>query len=66
MFQRLIAEMAIRKMSINQLSKELGISSRALSNKLNGKSDFDRKEMFKIQQIFGDNLTLDELFKWVE
>ena len=66
MFPRLISEMAVRKISINQLSKEMGICSKSLSHKLRGRKEFTRKEMLKIQQIFGGKLTLDELFEWVE
>lgn len=67
MFENIRREMAAHNMmSINDLSKELGICSKALSNKLNGRSEFNRKEMIKIQQIFGGKITLDELFEWVE
>lgn len=67
MFQNIFREMAAHnRMNINDLSKELGICSKSLSNKLERRTAFRLDEMLKIQQIFGGKITLDELFKWVE
>lgn len=67
MFRNIFREMAANnRMTINDLSKELGICSKSLSNKLSRKTDFNLPEMLKIQQIFGGKITLDELFEWVE
>ena len=67
MFQTIFREMAARnRMSITDLSKELGMCPKSLSNKLSRKTPFNLPEMIKIQQIFGGKITLDELFEWVE
>ena len=62
MFPRIYAAMAVKnRMTIVQLSNEIGISARSLSNKLNGRTEFTRKEMIKIQKILG-GIPLDDLF----
>ena len=63
MFPMVFAAMAANnRMTIVQLSHEIGISSRSLSSKLNGRTEFTRDEMVKIQKIVGRGLTLDNLF----
>lgn len=63
MFPMVFAAMAANnRMTIVQLSHEIGISSRSLSSKLNGHTEFTRGEMVKIQKIVGRGLTLDNLF----
>lgn len=67
MFVNIRREMAAHNMmSINDLSKELGVCPKSLSNKLSRKTAFNLPEMLKLQQIFGGKITLDELFEWVE
>ena len=62
MFPRIYAAMAVKnRMTIVQLSNEIGISARSLSNKLNGRTEFTREEMIKIQKILG-GIPLDDLF----
>lgn len=62
MFPRIYAAMAVKnRMTIVQLSNEIGISARSLSNKLNGHTEFTRDEMIKIQKILG-GIPLDDLF----
>lgn len=53
-----IAERGIRKKSIAQA---LNISPRALSNKLNGKSDFTWNEVVTIQEMYFMDVTKEEL-----
>lgn len=66
MFPKIVAEMAIKKMPINVLCKEIGICSKTLGDKLRGRKEFTRKEMFAIKAALDSKLPLDELFEWVE
>lgn len=66
MFQNICREMAAHRMTIEQMSRELGICSKALSNKLSGKNEFKHREMLRIQAMIGGGMTLDELFEWAE
>lgn len=63
MFPNIYREMAARdRMTIKQLAAHVGISATSMSNKLNGRTQFNLSEMSKIQALFR-NYTLDELFK---
>lgn len=63
MFPVIYREMAVHgRMTIDELSKHLGISAQSLSYKLNGKSQFKLNEMMKIQELLG-KIPLDELFR---
>ncbi len=65
MFPNIYREMAARdRMTIKQLASHVGISATSMSNKLNGRTQFNLSEMSKIQALFR-NYTLDELFKQV-
>lgn len=65
MFPNIYREMAARdRMTIKQLAAHVGISATSMSNKLNGRTQFNLSEMSKIQALFR-NYTLDELFKQV-
>lgn len=62
MFNNIFAAMARKdRMTINQLSREVGISPKSMSNKLHGRTEFTRAEMVKIQNVF-DGIPLDTLF----
>ena len=62
MYPNIYREMAVHdRMTIEQLSRKLGITAKTLSNKLNNKTQFTLDEMLKIQEIFG-GIPLDELF----
>lgn len=62
MFPNIFAAMAANnRMTIKQLGREVGISAKSMSNKLNKRTEFTRSEMLKIQKILG-NAPLDELF----
>lgn len=56
-------EMAKRGITIEELSKELGIHRNSVSNKLNGDSSFTVEEAFKIQDKYFPDLELKYLFK---
>lgn len=59
----LIGEIAKRGYKKNAIAKKIGICPRALTNKLNGKTDFTWKEIKVIQKEFFPDMTKDELFK---
>lgn len=46
--------------TMNQVAKELGITRRTLSNKINGITDFTLSEAIAIKKLLGK--TLDEIF----
>lgn len=46
------------KIPVTKLAKELGISYRTLTKKLNGESEFCNTDMIKLQKIFDLNLDL--------
>lgn len=46
--------------SISELADILGITYQSLSNKMNGRSDFTRKEIQKIAELY--NLSSEEVF----
>lgn len=61
MFSTLRLEMRIANIGVKELAKEIGISESGCRKKLNGISDFTRKEMFAIKGIF-PRRTFEELF----
>ena len=63
MFVTLYKELAGKnRTSVKQFAEDIGIAEASMRNKLSGKTEFTLREMRKIQQFFGGNLTLDELF----
>lgn len=63
MFPNLRAEMARQSIKPANISVALDITYDSVINKLNGKTDFTRAEIFKIRDAFFPNLTLDYLFE---
>lgn len=58
--------MACKKMNQTSLAKVLNISQQAVSKKLNGDSDFKRREMIAIKNHFADiapDITMEKLFE---
>jgi hypothetical protein len=51
-----------RQMTIKELSEKSGIKYAALLDKLNGKTEFTRSEMLKIQSVFPEKISLEDLF----
>lgn len=62
MFTRIDIERARDKLTIKQLAVKSGIKYDALLCKLNGKTEFTRSEMLKIQHAFSAYVPLEELF----
>ncbi|HUM44362.1 MAG TPA: helix-turn-helix transcriptional regulator [Fervidobacterium sp.] len=66
MFPNLKAEMARNNIKSMTLAEILGISYDSVINKINGKTDFTRSEIFKIRDTLFPDLSLDYLFKTIE
>ena len=62
MFPNLRAEMARNNIKAARLAELLEISYDSIINKLNGKTDFTRSEIFKIRDNYFPNLKLEYLF----
>lgn len=66
MFTRIDIERARDKLTIKQLAEKTGIKYDAMLCKLNGKTEFTRSEMLKIQDTFVQRVPLEELFSTEE
>lgn len=62
MFRNLRAEMAREGLSGNAVAKEIGITGRSFSSKMQGASEFTRSEMKKVKCLFPKLLTFEYLF----
>ena len=63
MYPNLSAEMARNNIKPSDLSESINISYDSIMNKLNGKTDFTRFEIFEIKNLYFPNLSLDYLFQ---
>lgn len=66
MFPNLKAEMARNNIKATNITEALGISYDSVINKMNGKTDFTRVEIFKIKKQFFPDLELEYLFETKE
>ena len=66
MFPNLKAEMARTCKKYNDIAEILGISYDSVMNKINGKTEFTRSEIFKIRDTLFPDLSLEYLFKTVD
>lgn len=62
MFNNLLAEMARNKITNEAIAFFLQITPNTISNKLSGKTEFTRKEMWLIRKEYFPNCTIDYLF----
>jgi transcriptional regulator with XRE-family HTH domain len=62
MFINLKIEMMKRGVTVKDLSERIGISSKTYSNKMNGTSEFTRKEMYTIRDLFFPDKSIEYLF----
>lgn len=63
MFPNLRAEMARKNITHKKISETLNISIESIGNKMNGRTEFTRIEMFTIKQMLFPDLSIDYLFK---
>lgn len=59
-------EMAKKDITIEEVSRLLGIHRNSVANKINGDSSFSIDEAFKIHQSFFPKLSMEYLFKTEE
>ena len=62
MFANLNAEMARNKVTNEDIALCLEVTLNTVSNKINGKTEFLRKDMWKIRERFFPSLSIDYLF----
>ena len=62
MYPKLEAEIASRGIKKNVIATELGITPKALSNKLGGRTGFQWVEVSKIRDKFFPDMDKDDLF----
>ena len=61
--RNLEAEITRKKLSREEIASGIGISTRSLYDKLNGKSKFNVEEAFTLQRIFFPDKDIDYLFE---
>jgi len=49
-------------LTVEQIAPELGITTRTLRNKLNGVTEFNRGEMYRLRDLFFPKLGVEYLF----
>jgi hypothetical protein len=62
MFMQIDVERAKAKLSIKGLAVAAGMKYDTLLSKLNGHTEFTRKEMLSVQAAFPEKVPLEELF----
>ncbi len=62
MFKNLQKEMKEQHISNRDIARAIGKDERSISNKLSGRTDFTRIEMFTIRDTFFPEMTLEHLF----
>ena len=62
MYGNLIVAMRLKRVSIEEIAKFLGIHRNSVSNKINGNSKFTIEEAFKIHKRFFQDMNMEELF----
>ena len=62
MYKNLMAELAKQEMSLEELSKEMGIKQEMLLLKMENRHGINFKEAVKIKMILKTDMPLEELF----
>lgn len=63
MYRNLMAEMARRDLTTDDLAKIIKINPRTVRNKLYGRTEFKWPEVIKIRDSIAPDKTLEELFE---
>ena len=63
MFNNLKAEMARESVTNEMIANKISIHIASVSSKLNGKTEWTRREMFEIKNHFFPELSVDYLFQ---
>ena len=64
MYKNLMAELAKQEMSLEELSKEMGIKQETLLLKMESCHGINFKEALKIKMILKTDMPLEQLFSW--
>ncbi len=64
MFHNLAAEMARAGLTRRLVAEKAAINDHSLKNKLQGKTEFTRREMLNIKKNCFPEMSLDYLFEW--
>jgi hypothetical protein len=62
MFRNLLAEMGASRLSAKEVSRRTGIEYNSFLNKLHGRTEFTRKDMYAIKSACFPDKTIDSLF----
>lgn len=62
MFVNLKIEMLKKGVSAKKISEKIGISTKTFFNKMNGSSEFTRKEMYTLRDEFFPDKSIEYLF----
>jgi DNA-binding phage protein len=62
MYPNLKAELARKRMTMQDLAEKTGIRLQTLYTKASGKTDFSFHEAIKVKEALGVDMTLEELF----
>ena len=63
MFRNLLAEMAMRGITVFDISKLLNVTEKTVKNKLNGKTDFYWSEVVAIKKSLFATIDVEYLFE---
>ena len=63
MYPNIKAEMARRNITMKKLAEDLGMRLATLSDKMNGKYEFNLDEINRIKTAIGVDMSIDELFE---
>lgn len=63
-YKNLMAELAKQEMSLEELSKEMGIKQETLLLKMESCHGINFKEAVKIKMILKTDMPLEQLFSW--
>ena len=63
-YKNLMAELAKQEMSLEELSKEMGIKQEMLLLKMENRHGINFKEAVKIKMILKTDMPLEQLFSW--
>lgn len=64
MYKNLMVELAKQEMSLEELSKEMGIKQETLLLKMESCHGINFKEAVKIKMILKTDMPLEQLFSW--
>lgn len=64
MYNNLLAEIARKNLKVKTIGEAVDLKYQTIRNRLIGKTDFSRREMVTIRDVFFPEHTLEYLFHW--